>query len=278
MKILNNLPVQLLICFLFATSVSAAAVDGIEIHSSISGMGPKTVTLVHGWTCDSTSWQSQTPELSKDYRVITLDLPGHGQSGSPKDGALSMELFARAIEAVRVEAKVDRMTLAGHSMGTPVIIQYALMYPQHVAALVFVDGLVSTPQNSRAPSFTAEQFSGPDGLKMREGMIRGMFSSLTTQEMQKHILSMMLGAPASTAAGAMKAILDPAIWKEGVITAPILGIYAGNSSMIGNPASIKTRFPNLEYVKLPGAGHFLMMEKPQEFNQLLKSFLDRQKY
>jgi sigma-B regulation protein RsbQ len=278
MKIQNSMPMRLLISLILATSVSAATIDGIQLHSSISGKGSKTVMLVHGWTCDGTSWQSQVPELSKNFRVITLDLPGHGQSGSSKDGTLSMDLFARAIEAVRVEAKVDRMTLVGHSMGTPVIIQYARMYPQHVAAMVFVDGLVTTPQNPKAPSFTAEQFSGPEGLKMREGMIRGMFSSLTTQEMQKHILSMMLGAPASTAAGAMKAIMDPAIWKEGVITKPVLGIYADQTSLRSNPESMKTRFPNLEYVKMPGTGHFLMIEKPQEFNQLLKSFLDKQEY
>ena len=57
--------------------------------------------LVHGWTCDESTWNSQVPALSKDYRVITLDLPGHGRSGSPKDGKLSMDLFARAVDAVR---------------------------------------------------------------------------------------------------------------------------------------------------------------------------------
>ena len=113
---------------------------------------------------------------------------------------------------------------------------------------------------------------------MREGMIRGMFSSLTTEEMQKHILSMMLGAPGSTAAGAMKAIMEPAIWKEGIIPQPVLGIYADHSSLNLDPESLKIRFPHLEYLKIADTGHFLMIEKPQEFNRLLKSFLDRQKY
>jgi sigma-B regulation protein RsbQ len=278
MKIRNNLMLQLLIGLILATSVSAATVDGIPLHSTISGKGPKTVILVHGWTCDGTSWQSQVPELAKNFRVITLDLPGHGQSGSPKNGNLSIDLFARAIEAVRVEAQVDQMTLVGHSMGTPVIVAYARTYPQHAAALMFADGLVKAPRIPNTSSFNAEQFSGPEGLKMREGMIRGMFSPLTTQEMQKRILSMMLGAPASTAAGAMKAIMDPAIWKEDVISKPVLGIYADHSSLGSDREYMKTHFPNMEYVEIPGTGHFLMMEKPQEFNQLLKSFLDKQKY
>jgi pimeloyl-ACP methyl ester carboxylesterase len=278
MKLMKCFPLQFLLYVLFAASVSAATVDDIKIYSSTTGKGPGTVILVHGWTCDSSSWQFQVPELSKDYRVITLDLPGHGQSGSPEDGVLSMDLFARAVEAVRAEAKADRVALAGHSMGAAVILQYARMYPQHVAALVSVDGLVTGFESSKAPPFNAEQFAGPEGMKMREGMIRGMFSTLTTEDMQKHILSMMLAAPPSTASGAMKAIMDPALWQEGVIPQPLLGIYAGNSALGPDPEQLKIRFPNLEFEIIPDTGHFLMIEKPEEFNRLLKSFLDRQKY
>src|ERR1700677_903939 len=91
----------LLLATSFALALSGATVDGIKIHSSTAGKGPKTVILVHGWTCDETTWKSQVPELSKQYRVVTLDLPGHGRTGSPKDGKLSMDLFARAVEAGR---------------------------------------------------------------------------------------------------------------------------------------------------------------------------------
>lgn len=54
-------------------------------------------------------------------------------------------LFARAIEAVRGEAKAERVVLVGHSMGTPVVLRYAHLYPAHVSALVFVDGLMPLP-------------------------------------------------------------------------------------------------------------------------------------
>src|SRR5262245_56490618 len=143
---------------------TAATVDGIQLHSSSYGKGPKTVILVHGWTCDETSWREQITALSKDYRVITLDLPGHGKSGSPKDGVFSMELFARAVEAVRNEAKAEKVVLAGHSMGTPVVVQYARMFPQHTSALVFVDGLVRIGAGV-GPAPNAQQFSGAEGRK-----------------------------------------------------------------------------------------------------------------
>jgi pimeloyl-ACP methyl ester carboxylesterase len=260
------------------SSLSAAAVDGFELHSSSTGKGPRTVILVHGWTCDDTTWESQVPALSKDYRVLTIDLPGHGKSGSPKDGKLSMDLFALAVESVRSEAGADRVVVIGHSMGTAVIVQYARLYPQHVAALVFVDGLVTPPNMGPADGPPPEQqISGPNGTNVREGIIRSMFSAATTPDMQKHILSMMLGAPEATAVGSMYATLDPAVWKGDVLPQPILGLYADKSAL-ANREYMKTHFPNLQYVEVAGSGHFLMLEKPEEFNRLLLGFLSRQTF
>jgi len=271
---LNWLLMTLVVASL-AIRLSAATVDGIKIHSTTAGKGPKTVILVHGWTCDETTWNSQVPALSAEYRVITLDLPGHGQSGSPKDGKLPMELFARAVEAVRKDSKADRVVVVGHSMGTPVVIQYARLFPQHTAALVFVDGVVNLPAGTKGPD--PKNMLGSDGLKARETMIRSMFSASTTPDMQKHILSMMLAAPESTAAGAMQGMFDPAAWKEDVFTEPVLGLYADHSRA-GDREYMKTHFPNMDYEEIAGTGHFLMIEKPEEFNRLLIGFLDKQTF
>jgi len=262
---------------LVALPLSAATLDGMKIHSTSSGKGPKTIVLVHGWTCDDTSWSAQVPVLSKHYRVITLDLPGHGQSESPKDGKFSMDLFARAIEAVRAERRIDKIALVGHSMGTPVIRQYARLYPQHVAALVIVDGVVIPPaQSARAatPPLDLQQLVTPEGLKMRQGMIEGMFTPKTPADVQERVLKMMLAAPPATAAGAMAATFDPSTWTDDVMTMPVYGIYAEKSALLGNPAYLKKVFPKIEYVEMPGTGHFVMMEQPEEFNRLLTSFLD----
>jgi len=257
--------------------LSAATLDGMKIHSTATGKGTKTLVLVHGWTCDDTSWAGQVPELSKRYRVITLDLPGHGRSGSPKDGKFSMDLFARAVEAVRLEQKVDKIILVGHSMGTPVIRQYAHLYPQHVAALVIVDGLVFAPaQTARAaatPLDTAKIMS-PEGLKLREGMIKGMFTPSTPADVQARVLKMMLGAAPATAAGAMAATFDASYWTDEVMTMPACGIFAGKSAMLNNLAFMKKVFPKIEYVEMPGTGHFVMMEQPEEFNRLLVTFVE----
>lgn len=258
-----------------ASFASAASVDGINIHWTSTGNAPQAVIFVHGWTCDETSWQGQVPAISRKYRVITLDLPGHGKSGSPKGDKFSMDLFARAVEAVRSEAKVEKAVFVGHSMGTPVIRQYALMYPQHVAALVLVDGLVQVAGTGAA--FQPPPMTGPEGLKARETMVRGMFGPATSPQLQDHILRMMLGTKEGTAVGAMQATWDPSGLKNDVISVPVLGLYAGNSRL-NNRDGMKRLYPNLEYNEIAGTGHFLMMEKPGEFNRLLSTFLAKVKF
>jgi pimeloyl-ACP methyl ester carboxylesterase len=265
----------------FQASAYAATVDGLKIHSSSAGTGPQTVILVHGWTCDSTSWAAQVGPLSKTYRIVTLDLPGHGLSGAPADGKFSVDLFARAVEAVRAETNADKVVLVGHSMGAPVIRQYARLYPQHVAGLVAVDGPLAggpgpAPQRGQAaPRFPS--VTGPEGLKARENMIRGMFTPQTPAALQQQILEMMLKAPEATAAGAMAAMADPALWKEDVVTAPVLAIYAGTSK-VPDVAPIRKTLPQFEATQVAGTGHFVMMEKPEEFNRLLKAFLEKVKF
>jgi pimeloyl-ACP methyl ester carboxylesterase len=266
----QRLTLAALLVMLIAGLVSGATVDGLQIHSSSHGTGTKTVILVHGWTCDETTWDAQVTVLSKQYRVLTLDLPGHGKSASPKDGVFSMELFAKAVEAVRSEAKANKVVLVGHSMGTPVIVQYARMFPQHTAALVFVDGLVRIGGSGVGPAPDLQQAGGRN---YRESMIRGMFSASTTPAMQTHILNMMLGAPETTAVGAMKATFAFGNPEGEVIKAPVLGLYADHSRLGADREFMKATYPNLQYVELPGTGHFLMMEKADEFNSRLLDFL-----
>ena len=255
-----------------AAPLSAASVDGMRIQSAVAGAGNQTVILVHGWTCDSSSWDGQVPVLARRYRVITIDLPGHGKSDSPKDGKFSMDLFARAVEAVRAEAQADKVVLVGHSMGAPVIRQYARRFPTHVAGLVAVDG----PLDMRGfgGNFTPPAMSGPEGLKAREGMIRGMFTPQTSEVVQKHVLAMMLAAPEATAAGAMQSILDPSLRTDDVTPMPALAVTAG-TGQLPNVAETRKVLPAFEATQVAGTGHFLMMEKPEEFNRLLIAFLDK---
>jgi pimeloyl-ACP methyl ester carboxylesterase len=260
---------------LFALPGWAASVDGMKIHSSSAGTGP-TIVFVHGWTCDSSSWDGQVPAFASNYRVITLDLPGHGRSESPRDGKLSMDVFARAVEAVRAEAGrgAERIVLVGHSMGAPVIRQYAHLYPERVAGLVAVDGPLDLRAFAELPPGFPPPLTGPEGRTAREGMIRSMFIAETPPALQEKILAMMLAAPEATAVGAMSAMFDPALRWTDVIDAPALSVYAGTAN-VPDPAATKQLYPRHEATQLAGTGHFLMMEKPAEFNRVLGGFLEK---
>jgi pimeloyl-ACP methyl ester carboxylesterase len=230
--------------------------------------------FVHGWTCDASSWDGQVPAFTKDHRAITLDLPGHGRSESPKDGKLSMDLFARAVEAVRAESGAERIVLVGHSMGAPVIRQYAHLYPERVAGLVAVDGPLDMRAFNELPPGFPPPLTGPEGRTARESMIRSMFIAETPAPLQEKVLAMMLGASEATAVGAMSAMFDPAVRWTDVIRTPALTVYAG-TAQVPDAAKTKELYPNHEATQLAGTGHFLMMEKPAEFNRLLTSFLDK---
>jgi pimeloyl-ACP methyl ester carboxylesterase len=275
--LLGSLLVACGVCLSTLAPAAAATLDGAKIHFTSTGQGSTTVVLVHGWTCDESSWSEQVPALAKKYRVITVDLPGHGKSDPPKDGKFSMDVFARAVEAVRAEAKVDRVILAGHSMGSPVVFRYAQLYPAHTVALILVDGPLFKAADAKGfISQTLPAVTGKDGLKGREKMIRGMFSSATTPALQDRILKMMLRAPEATARGAMSSMADPEVWNNHVLTVPALAIFAGTytGSFLD---TTKTYLPDLQFLNMPGTGHFLMLERPAEFNQHLMAFIDRQK-
>ena len=250
-----------------------ASIDGAKISYTVSGTGSKTVLFVHGWTCDSSSWARQVPAISRQYQTVTIDLPGHGNSGSPGDGKFSMALFANTVEAVRREVHADKFVLVGHSMGTSVIRRYARLFPQHVAALVAVDGSVLTPPEN---ADRVKLFQGPDAANARRELIRTMFTPATTPELRARIEKMMMAPPDATAARAMATLAEINSWKDDVISAPVLGIYAENSRR-ANHEVLSHIFPSLVYTEIPGTGHFLMLEKPDAFNRILLDFLNKLK-
>src|SRR6266511_2823266 len=95
-----------------------AKLDTIRVHYRNYGEGKEAVVFVHGWSCNLNFWKANIPAFVNQSRVIAIDLPGHGESDKPQV-TYSMDLFAQAIDAVLQDAKVERATLIGHSMGTP---------------------------------------------------------------------------------------------------------------------------------------------------------------
>lgn len=252
----------------------AASLDGKRVHYTNHGSGASAVVLVHGWTCDESFWQYQVPALRARHRVITVDLPGHGKSEVPLEARMTMDNFARAVHAVLEEAGVTRAVLVGHSMGTPVIRQFARLYPAKTRALVLVDGTIFPPKEAAQRQGRGLIYRGEAGLRARAHAVRSYFGAATTPVLREHIERVMTGTAEATAAGAIDGMLSIDVWRdEAPVGVPTLAIYAGSSRM--DEGYLRRLFPRLEFHRVAGTGHFLMMEKPVAVNRLLLDFLKR---
>jgi pimeloyl-ACP methyl ester carboxylesterase len=228
--------------------------------------------LIHGWTCNADFWKDSYNAFPA-YRVIAIDLPGHGQSDKP-NANYSMEYFARSIDAVMTDAKVKKAVLVGHSMGTPVIRQFYLIFPDKTLGLVTVDGALKP----FGPKAQMEAFFTPlfnDYRNQAPKFVDGLLEP-TRADLKPSIRATMLAAPDYVAIGAMKGMLDDAIWIDDKINVPVLTIIADSPNWPKNIEDVyRATAPNLEFHRWTGVSHFLMMEKPKEFNEAVASFVTK---
>jgi pimeloyl-ACP methyl ester carboxylesterase len=251
-----------------------ALYDGVRLHYKSLGLGATAVVFVHGWVSDLTVWREQLPVVDGRVRAIFLDLPGFGRSDKP-DVAYSMNYFAGAVDAVLHAAGVERAVLVGHSMGTPVIRQYYRKFPAKVVGLVVVDGALRPflTDTMKIRAFVA-QFEGPDFAANLERMFDGLSGSAASPALKASLARMALATPQRVAVSAMRGQLDLAIWKNDPIDVPVLAVMSPNPGWSADyVAYVKHLVPGVEYETLEGVGHFLMLERPEEFNALLLDFL-----
>ncbi|MCC7050180.1 MAG: alpha/beta hydrolase [Bacteroidia bacterium] len=104
-----------------------------KIFYSVTGKG-NAVVLIHGFLESEKMWSKQINRLSKTNKVITIDLPGHGQSDN-FGYAHPMELMAEAVYSVLKKLRLRRVILIGHSMGGYVSLAFARMFPQMIKGL-----------------------------------------------------------------------------------------------------------------------------------------------
>ena len=112
--------------------------DGIRIAYEVRGEGNPTLLFVHGWSCDRNYWKGQLEPFSKQFKVVAIDLAGHGESGLGR-AAWTIESFAADVAAVIEQLGSKRVILIGHCLGGDVIAEAARHLKGRVAGLVMVD-------------------------------------------------------------------------------------------------------------------------------------------
>jgi pimeloyl-ACP methyl ester carboxylesterase len=258
-------------------SSRSTQLDGAKVHYTDYGAGENALVFVHGWSCDETFWAGQTPVLGAKFRVITIDLPGHGQSDKPQI-AYTMDLYARAIDAVLRDAKVKAATLIGHSNGTSVIRQFYRKFPEKTRALVIVEGALRPFGDKAMMEKFVAQLKAPNYEENTGKMIDGMTSPIQDAAMREKIKTTMLRTPQYVSASEMEATLDPELWKPDKINVPVLMILAKQPLWNAEYEQfVRGIVPHLDYHVWEGVSHFLMMEQPAKFNAALIAFLEAHK-
>ena len=254
-----------------------ATLDGARIHYVNYGKGDEALVLIHGWTMNADNWRDQIPDLTKRSRVIAVDLPGHGQSDKPQV-SYSMDYFARAVDAVMRDAKVKRAVLVGHSMGTPVARQFYRKYPEKTLAIVIVDGVLRPLGDKAMMDRMIAGFRGPNYKEVIVQMLTAMKGPSLSAEAMGRITTSSFNTPQNVIVSAMEGMADPAIWGEDKINVPVLAIMAKNPFYPPNIEEIsRSLAPNMDFRMWDSVGHFVMMEKPKEFNEAVIGFLDKNK-
>jgi pimeloyl-ACP methyl ester carboxylesterase len=247
-----------------------------NIHYVTVGEGRHTIVFVHCWAGNLGFWREQIPALADQARLVLIDLPGHGLSDK-RPAAYNMDYFAGAVLAVMRDAGVDQATLVGHSMGGPVIYRVYEQAPEKVAALVVVDGFLRRPRATpgEAGKFIA-QFRAPEYREYTRRFFGAMFPVPGTEALRDRVLSEMLATPQSVMFGAMEGMFGPdqPDWDLKPVPVPVLVINAkGPMCDAGDEKHIRSLSPRTDYRVMDGVGHWLMLERPAEFNALLAEML-----
>jgi pimeloyl-ACP methyl ester carboxylesterase len=251
--------------------MSAVRVDGLEIQYETAGSRSPAVCLVHGTGGSAGVWRRQLEGLADLARVIALDLPGHGASegavpSSIEDGA---SVVARLLDALGV----PRVVIGGHSMGGAIAQQFALDYPARVAGLVLIGTGARLRVLPRLLDLLDRDY--PEGLRLLMGLAVGA-------DAPAHLKDALHRQTAASRPGVVLADLRACdafdvLDRIGTVRVPTLALCGEEDQL--TPAKYTRvfgeRIAGASTVIVPGAGHYVQMEKPEETTEAIRRFLQK---
>jgi pimeloyl-ACP methyl ester carboxylesterase len=267
--------------------------DGARIHYMEAGSG-KALVMIPGWSQTAAQFKHQLDGLSDRYRVIALDMRGHGESDKPDHGYRIHRLSKDVYEFLSANNLTD-VTLAGHSMGCSVIWGYwELFGDERLSKLILIDQM---PMITANPIWSEQEkidagaildkdslynvtnsLAGPDGVKTTHDFIGGMFTKQYSRDEVDWVVQQNLKLPRPYAA---RLLYDHATndWRDVLphLNIPTL-IVGGKSSLVGWRSQVwmgtQIRGSKVEiFEDAEGGNHFMFMENPEKFNRIVKEFM-----
>ncbi len=249
---------------------NCAAPDGVAIVYSAAGEGKTSLLFVHGGLADRGFFEAQLEQLSIRYRVIAVDLAGHGESGRNRK-KWGLPEFGGDVKAVADAEKLDRVILFGNSLGGPAALEAALLLPGRAIGVVGIDtfhDLTHTMTHDEVRQ-RAEAFRS-DYASMTNQMIRMLFHADADPAVMADAEARMLKNSPETAYAMLLGMggYDMAAPARR-LTVPLRAI---NGDLYPtNVQGVRKIKPDFDAVVMKHMGHYPMLERPDEFNRLVVS-------
>jgi len=285
---------------IYANSDSRYLVFGDDMRVHFRDVGPrgaKAIILVHGFSASLHTWDAWVSNLKRDYRVISIDLPGHGLSRCTDNDAIGPKQFVETINRVANTLEIDRFTLAGNSMGGGAAWAYALAHPERLDGLVLVDagGWPRTEEESESRPLVFKLLEYDLARRVMKdldlsSLIRGGLEksfgdpSFVTEEMVERYATLARApchreALLAISAGRGDRTEATSELLAG-ITAPTLVLHGESDNLI--PAAHGEKFaaaiPGAKLILYPGVGHLPQEEIADLSAGDLRAFLSTEVY
>jgi pimeloyl-ACP methyl ester carboxylesterase len=247
--------------------------DGVPISYEVHGAGEPALVFVHGWSCDSRYWRKQIPHFSRNHLVAVLDLAGHGHSGMSR-ADYTMRSFGEDVKAVVEELDSAQVILVGHSMGGPVIVEAARLLPNRVIGLIPVDTLENIEFPLKQEQFEAMLAPLKTNFQAESRkFVEPMITAASDSGLREWILSDMSSASPVVALSAIRGMMTQYITGEAarLFEQMRLPVVAVNADLWPTEYEINRKhMASFDAIILKGSDHFLMMNRPEEFNKALE--------
>jgi len=255
---------------------------GMNWYLDCEGDGP-LVVFIHGWGVDRRIWRQQFKYLSEFYRVVALDLPGHGQTPWQM---MSLKEIAADLQEILGEQKESFHVIAS-SFGGLVALSLAEVAPERIRSFTFVG---SQPKFSRAPDYPfgleRERIAKLAGQVERDypSIVHIFFRSLFSRQEREsrrykwvQTFRRAVDVPQKEALLGLLAVLTEADLREVLFATKKPVLFVNGEEDYICPAGlyddIKAQLPQAELAWFPGCGHFPFLSQPHEFNALVSRFL-----
>jgi len=252
----------------------ARSTDGVRIAYEVHGGGSLALVFVHGWSCNRSFWAGQMEPFSKQFKVVAVDLAGHGDSGRNRE-KWTIQSYGDDVAAVVKKLNLKRVILIGHSMGGDVIPEAALRLQGRVVGLIWLDTykkLGAGRTREEVQAFVAK--FRPTFSETTRDFVRSMFVSTSDPALVERVALTMSSAPPSIALPSLESAFSYSREMPRTLERLHLAVIAINPDNAPSDVGSLERY-GVQVIFMPGVGHFLMMEDPKRFNGLLTTAIGR---